>query len=110
MYDNNYYCFLHSQLNYSSLYEWFHQLANAHPDTVTLNESIGTTYYGRDILAVHFTDGWSHVGEATPRRLKIYFQCLLHPSMCTCMHMRAVTKRDVVYQITVKCNTILSLD
>lgn len=87
------------------MYNWYHQLAESHPDTVTLNESIGKTYYGRDILAVHFTDGRS-VGEATPRRPKIYFQCLLHPSMCTCIHVHAI--KSVVYRITVKCNTIVT--
>lgn len=60
------------------MYQWYRELAEQHPLTVTINDSIGKTHYDRDIMALHITDR-DHRG-APEERVKIYIQCLLHAS------------------------------
>lgn len=68
------------QLNYSVMVEWYETLAANHPTTVTLVPSIGTTHYGRKIMALHFTDKKTPhvVGDKAEKRPIVYVQCLLH--------------------------------
>ena len=64
---------LFSQHDLPEIYSWFEDLAAAHPQYLTVNSSIGKTYHNTDIMAVHFTD------KSDPqRKIKVYFQCLLH--------------------------------
>ena len=60
----------------TEIYKWFRTLLLEHPSTVTVNVSIGKTYFERDIMAVHITDK-----SVTRHKPKIYLQCLLHASM-----------------------------
>lgn len=64
------------QHNVTEIYKWFRTLSLEHPSTVTVNVSIGKTYFERDIMAVHITDR-----SVNGHKPKIYLQCLLHASM-----------------------------
>ena len=55
------------------IYSWFEDLTAAHPQYLTVNTSIGKTHHNTHIMAVHITD------KSEPqRKIKVYFQCLLH--------------------------------
>lgn len=62
------------QHDVDEIYSWFEDLATSHTDYVTVNHSIGKTYYDTDIMAVHITDK----SVASDHKVKVYFQCLLH--------------------------------
>ncbi len=68
-------CSSRLQHNLSSLYHWYQRLSEDYPHIVTLNKTIGKTYYEREIIALHFTD--RNEQRSKP---KIYLQCLLHSS------------------------------
>lgn len=58
----------------ADIYSWYKDLAEAHPDYVTVHPSIGKTHHNTDIMAVHITDK----SQPSEKKLRVYFQCLLH--------------------------------
>ncbi|XP_065890606.1 carboxypeptidase B-like [Dysidea avara] len=57
---------------YDDIIKWYEELANRYTDIVTYYPSIGKSYEGRDMPAVHIT------GSTAPNIFKIYFQCQIH--------------------------------
>ena len=65
-------CFV--QHPYEEVVEWYEGLAAQYSDIVKYEPSIGKSYEGRDLSAVHIT------GSSDPDVLKMYFQCQIHAS------------------------------
>ena len=68
------YKLLYPQHEYDDIIKWYEELANRYTDIVTYYPSIGKSYEGRDMPAVHIT------GSTAPNIFKIYFQCQIHAS------------------------------
>lgn len=71
--------------NYDAIVMWYRHQAQEHPTLVHYMESIGKSYQGLDMPAVHIT------ASNNPQRLKIYFQCQIHArewiSGAVCMYI-----------------------
>ena len=67
------------QHNYDAILLWYQRLAKMHPHLVSYVESIGKSYLGRDMPAVHLTT------SEDSQRKKIYFQCQIHARKCHCL-------------------------
>ena len=67
--------FFSYQHRYDDIVKWWSELAEDNTEIVKYEESIGKSYEGRDIPAVHITANLN-------REKVIYFQCQIHASMC----------------------------
>lgn len=71
--------------DYSTIVMWYERKAKQHPNLVRYVKSIGQTYHGLDMPAVHIT------ASTNPDRHKIYFQCQIHArewiSGAVCMYI-----------------------
>ena len=75
----------------TEIYSWFEELAEESPSYVTVWRSIGETHYGRDIMAAHITDS----SESSERKMKVYFQCLLHARTYVYISLQLIHGRPV---------------
>lgn len=71
--------------NYDAIVMWYKYQASNHSNLVRYVESIGKSYHGLDMPAVHIT------ASTNPQRRKIYFQCQIHArewiSGAVCMYV-----------------------
>ncbi|XP_065909435.1 carboxypeptidase O-like [Dysidea avara] len=57
---------------YDDIIKWYEELADQYSNIVTYYPTIGKSYEGRDMPAVHIT------GSTAPNTFKMYFQCQIH--------------------------------
>ena len=72
--DNEYHRLFLIQHRYDDIVTWYQEFEAKFSDLVKFVPSIGKSYEGRDLPAVHIT-------AAPPDSPKIYFQCQIHASM-----------------------------
>ena len=58
--------------------KWYEELATQYSELIKYEPTIGQSYEGRDMPAVHIT------ANTAPETFKIYFQCQIHASEFTC--------------------------
>jgi len=68
------YCIQHT---YEDTIKWYEEVASQYSEIVKYEPSIGKSYEGRDLPAVHIT------GSSSPDVFKMYFQCQIHASELT---------------------------
>jgi len=65
---------LSPQHEYDDIIKWYEELTSQYSEIATYYPTIGKSYEGRDMPAVHIT------ANTSPDVLKIYFQCQSHAS------------------------------
>lgn len=74
--DNEYHRLFLIQHPYGAIVQWYQEFEAKFSDLVKFVPSIGKSYEGRDLPAVHIT-----APESPSDSPKIYFQCQIHASM-----------------------------
>jgi murein tripeptide amidase MpaA len=77
--------------SYDAIVTWYKMVAEEHPNLVRYVTSIGRSYLGLDMPAVHLTASSKSSNPQTKKKKKIYFQCQIHArewiSGAVCMYI-----------------------